>query len=70
VLARPSAIAAAIAELTGRDAEPVRIDLDHVLAFRSSLTRWRRRGTVSANGTCRILRAADGWLAGEPGPAG
>jgi hypothetical protein len=63
VLARASAIAGAIAELTGRDAEPVRIDLDHVLAFRSSLTRWSRRGTVSANGTCRILRAADGWLA-------
>jgi hypothetical protein len=63
VLARAAVIAAAIAELTGRDADPVRLDLDHILAFRSSLTRWTRRGTVSANGTCRILRAADGWLA-------
>jgi hypothetical protein len=63
VLARAAVIAAAIAELTGRDADPVRLDLDHILAFRSSLTRWTRRGTVSANGTCRILRAAEGWLA-------
>ncbi len=63
VMARAAAIAAAIAELTGRDSVPVRLDLDHVLAFRSSLTGWGRRGTVSANGTCRILRAASGWLA-------
>jgi hypothetical protein len=63
VLARGAVITAAIAELTGRDADPVRLDLDHVLAFRSSLTGWSRRGTVSANGTCRILRATDGWIA-------
>ena len=63
VLARTAAIAAAIAELTGRDAEPVQLDPAHVLAFRASLTGWRRRGAVSANGTCRILRATDGWLA-------
>jgi hypothetical protein len=63
VLARAAAIAAAIAELTGRDSEPVRLDPEHVLAFRASLTGWSRRGTVSANGTCRILRSADGWLA-------
>jgi hypothetical protein len=63
VMARAAAIAAAITEITGRDSDPVRLDLDHVLAFRASLTGWSRRGTVSANGTCRILRAADGWLA-------
>src|SRR5260221_10294579 len=63
VMARAAAIAAAIAEMTGRDSDPVRLDLDHVLAFRASLAGWSRRGTISANGTCRILRAADGWLA-------
>jgi crotonobetainyl-CoA:carnitine CoA-transferase CaiB-like acyl-CoA transferase len=63
VMARAAAIAAAIVEMTGRATDPVQLDLDHVLAFRASLAGWRRRGTVSANGTCRILRAADGWLA-------
>jgi hypothetical protein len=63
VLARAAAVVAAITELTGRDAEPVRLDPAHVLAFRASLTGWSRRGTISANGTCRILRCADGWLA-------
>jgi crotonobetainyl-CoA:carnitine CoA-transferase CaiB-like acyl-CoA transferase len=63
VLARAAAVVAAIAELTGREGNPVRLDLDHVLAFRASLNGWTRRGMVSANGTCRILRAADGWVA-------
>jgi hypothetical protein len=63
VLARAGAVAAAIAGLTARAGDPVRLDVDHVLAFRASLNGWGRRGTVSANGTCRILRAADGWLA-------
>jgi crotonobetainyl-CoA:carnitine CoA-transferase CaiB-like acyl-CoA transferase len=63
VLARAAALTAAIAGLTGRGSGPVRLGLDHVLAFRASLNAWSRRGPVSANGTCRILRAADGWLA-------
>jgi len=63
VLARAAALTAAIAGLTSRDSDPVRLGLDHVLAFRASLNGWSRRGTVSANGTCRILPAADGWLA-------
>ena len=63
VLARAAALTAAIAALTSRDSDPVRLSLDHVLAFRASLNGWSRRGTVSANGTCRILRAADSWLA-------
>jgi hypothetical protein len=63
VLARAAAVAAAIADVTGSAGHPVRLDLDHVLAFRASLNGWARRGTVSANGTCRILSAADGWLA-------
>jgi crotonobetainyl-CoA:carnitine CoA-transferase CaiB-like acyl-CoA transferase len=63
VMARAAVIAAAITELTGRQGDPVRLGLDHVLAFRASQTGWARRGTVSLNGTCRILRAADGWVA-------
>jgi len=63
VLARAAALTAAIAGLTSRDSDPVRLGLDHALTFRAALNGWIRRGTVSANGTCRILRAADGWLA-------
>jgi CoA transferase family III len=61
VLPRAAAIAAAITELTGPAS--VRLNLERVLAFRASLAGWSRRGRVSANGTCQILRAADGWLA-------
>ena len=63
VLARAGAVAAAIAGLTAREGDPVRLDVDHVLAFRASLNGWTRRGAISVNGTCRMLRAADGWLA-------
>jgi crotonobetainyl-CoA:carnitine CoA-transferase CaiB-like acyl-CoA transferase len=63
VLARAAAICAAIEELTSGRGAPVIIDPRRVLAERAALSRWQRRGTVSANGTCQILRAADGWLA-------
>jgi crotonobetainyl-CoA:carnitine CoA-transferase CaiB-like acyl-CoA transferase len=61
-MAWAAAAVAAIAELTGREGDQVQLDLDHVLAFRASLHGWGRRGRISANGTCRILRAGDGWL--------
>jgi crotonobetainyl-CoA:carnitine CoA-transferase CaiB-like acyl-CoA transferase len=38
-------------------------DLHAVLASRAAEAGWRRRGTVSANGSCRLLPAADGWVA-------
>jgi crotonobetainyl-CoA:carnitine CoA-transferase CaiB-like acyl-CoA transferase len=63
VLARAAALTAAITALTSRDSGTVRLGLDHVLAFRAAMNGWSRRGAVSANGTCRIVRAADGWLA-------
>jgi crotonobetainyl-CoA:carnitine CoA-transferase CaiB-like acyl-CoA transferase len=63
ILARASAVAATIADLTARDGDPVLVDVNHVLAVRASLARWKRSGQVSANGSCRLLRAADGWLA-------
>jgi hypothetical protein len=38
-------------------------DLRAVLADRAAEAGWHRQGSVSANGTCRLLPAADGWLA-------
>lgn len=61
VLSRAALIAAAIQELTQR--RPVSIDLSHVLTFRAARMGLMRAGTVSAGSTCRLLRAADGWLA-------
>jgi hypothetical protein len=63
VLPRAGLVAAAVTALASRAGDPVRPDLRHLLAYRASLTGRRRAGTVSAGGTCRILRAADGWLA-------
>jgi hypothetical protein len=63
VLPRAGVLAAAVTALAGEIGDPVRPDLRHVLAYRASLTGWRRAGSVSAGGTCRLLRAADGWLA-------
>jgi crotonobetainyl-CoA:carnitine CoA-transferase CaiB-like acyl-CoA transferase len=63
ILARASAIAAAIADITARRGPAVLVDVNHALAFRASLARWTRSGRVSANGSCRLLRATDGWLA-------
>ena len=34
-----------------------------MLAGRAALQGWHRRGMTSANGSCRLLQAADGWLA-------
>ncbi|TQS42680.1 CoA transferase [Cryptosporangium phraense] len=39
------------------------VDPAHVLAGRAGLQGWGRSGRISANGTCRLLRAADGWVA-------
>ncbi len=63
VLARAGAIASAIAELAAQHGNQAELDVREVLAGRAAEAGWRRRGTVSANGTCRLLPAADGWLA-------
>ncbi|MFB9317388.1 CoA transferase [Cryptosporangium minutisporangium] len=42
---------------------PLAIDAAHVLAGRAALHGWARAGRTSANGSCRLLAAADGWLA-------
>lgn len=62
VLPRAALIADAIAALTASRNRPVRLQAGHLLAYRAALHSWQRRGRISANGTCRILRAADGWL--------
>jgi hypothetical protein len=63
VLARAETIASAIAELAGLRGERLELDVHAVLADRAAEAGWRRHGTVSANGTCQLLPAVDGWLA-------
>jgi crotonobetainyl-CoA:carnitine CoA-transferase CaiB-like acyl-CoA transferase len=60
-------LAARFAELTG-----VTVDGACLLAERAALTGHRRRGRISAGGSCRLLPAADGWAAvscARPGDA-
>jgi hypothetical protein len=63
VLTRAELVAEAIAGLTADRAQPVRLDVASLLTYRAALQGWQRRGRTSANGTCRILRADDQWLA-------
>jgi crotonobetainyl-CoA:carnitine CoA-transferase CaiB-like acyl-CoA transferase len=63
VLTRATAMTAAIAELASQRRRRVRLEPYGVFARRAGLNGWRRHGTVSANGTCQLLHAADGWLA-------
>jgi CoA-transferase family III len=63
VLRRTEALTAAIAALAGRRGARVRMAPGRLLTERAVLSGFRRRGTVSANGTCRLLPAADRWLA-------
>lgn len=50
------------ADLAARWAAPFGLD-ERVLGERAALAGLHRRGTVSAGGACRMLRAADGWIA-------
>ena len=63
VLARAEAIASAITDLASQLGNRLELDLPEVLAGRAAEAGWRRHGTVSANGTCRLLPASDKWLA-------
>ncbi|WP_067857515.1 CoA transferase [Nocardia shimofusensis] len=49
-----------IAEVTGG---AVRVDGARLLCERAAFTGFRRAGSVSAGGACRLLRTADGWAA-------
>ena len=63
VLIRAQVVASAVADLASKQGRPLNLDVHEVLAGRAAEAGWRRQGTVSANGTCRLLPAADGWLA-------
>jgi hypothetical protein len=60
---RLGAVVRAIEDLTGGAGRPVRIDWAPVLSGRAALLGLRRQGRTSANGSCRLLRATDGWVA-------
>jgi CoA-transferase family III len=66
VLARAEAAArafdaiGAIGAPTGGEVAP---GVDVLLGGRAALLGLRRQGATSANGTCRLVRAADGWIA-------
>jgi hypothetical protein len=63
VLPRVDVVASAITDFASMQGRPLHLDLRDVLAGRAAESGWCRQGTVSGNGTCRLLRAADGWLA-------
>ena len=53
----------ALARLTAAGGRPVRVDVGTLLSGRAALRGLGRRGRTSANGSCRLLPAADGWVA-------
>lgn len=42
---------------------PFEIDLDEMIMGRAALNGFTAQGRISANGSCRLLRADDGWMA-------
>nr|WP_107478937.1 CoA transferase [Streptomyces sp. alain-838] len=52
-----------IAAVTAGSGSPVRVDGAALLSERAAFTGHRRRGSVSAGGSCRLLPTADGWAA-------
>jgi hypothetical protein len=60
---RLGAITGEIAERTSAAGRPVRLDWGGLLTGRAALLGLQRNGRTSANGSCRLLRAADGWVA-------
>jgi hypothetical protein len=63
VTAAVRALVAEVATLTTARGKPVRLAAEHVLTGRAARHGWRPSGQRSANGSARLLRAADGWLA-------
>jgi hypothetical protein len=52
----------ALATITGRDFSPAVVG-HRLLGERAAISGVRRNGAISAGGSCRLLRAIDGWLA-------
>lgn len=63
VLARVGATAAELAELTAELGTRVVVDAAVVLFGRAALLGLGRKGRTSPGGSCRLLRAVDGWVA-------
>ncbi|WP_018504368.1 CoA transferase [Parafrankia discariae] len=63
VLGRARAAAALLRAASAALGAAVEVDVPELLAGRAALLGLRRGGTISANGSCRLLRAADGWVA-------
>ncbi|MCK9901009.1 CoA transferase [Frankia sp. Cpl3] len=63
VLARARAAADLLGAASAALGAPVAVDVPELLGGRAALLGLSRGGTVSANGSCRLLRAADGWVA-------
>ncbi len=57
------ALAAHIAELTGRLGREFRVDGAALLGERAAIAGLVRQGSLSCGGATRLLRASDGWLA-------
>ena len=60
---RLSALVGELAAVTGATGVEVRADPGELVAGRAALGGFRRRGRVSAGGSARLVRAADGWCA-------
>jgi hypothetical protein len=58
-----SAVVTELAAVTRSTGVEVRADPGELVAGRAALAGFRRRGRVSAGGSARLLRAADGWCA-------
>ncbi|WP_256788436.1 CoA transferase [Frankia sp. AvcI1] len=63
VLGRAEAAARLFGELSRQLGRAVWPDVATLLGGRAALLGLHRRGTWSANGSCRLLPAADGWIA-------
>jgi hypothetical protein len=52
-----------IFQISARQGRPVHVSWEAAVAGRATLLGLHRRGQTSPNGSCRLLRAPDGWVA-------
>jgi len=63
IVARLGEASAALEALSGRLGRQVRVDGAQLLGERAACAGLRRRGRISAGGSCRLVAACDGWVA-------
>jgi hypothetical protein len=61
--ARLAFLAREIHRFSARQGRPVRVSWEAAVAGRAAFLGLGRRGRTSPNGSCRLLRTADGWVA-------